>query len=49
MLQKLFTQKWESLKGTSNRFAKMKKTTDYLLQKGFESHLIQPLFKASND
>ncbi|ULT46220.1 RecX family transcriptional regulator [Niabella defluvii] len=24
-LQKLFTQKWESLKGTPNRFVKMKK------------------------
>ncbi len=48
-LQKLFTQKWESLRGTSNRFSKMKKTTDYLLQKGFESHLIQPLFNTSTD
>jgi regulatory protein len=48
-LQKLFTQKWESLKGTPNRFAKMKKTTDYLLQKGFESHLINRLFNASTD
>ncbi|MCH5716047.1 RecX family transcriptional regulator [Niabella hibiscisoli] len=48
-LQKLFTQKWESLRGTSNRFAKMKKATDYLLQKGFESHLIQPLFNTSTD
>ncbi|MCH5690470.1 RecX family transcriptional regulator [Niabella sp. W65] len=48
-LQKLFTQKWESLKGTPNRFVKMKKTTDYLLQKGFEPHLINRLFNASND
>lgn len=48
-LQKLFNQKWDSLKGISNRFVKMKKTTDYLLQKGFESHLINRLFNASID
>lgn len=48
-LQKLFTQKWESLRGTSNRFAKMKKTTDYLLQKGYESHLVHRLFNASTE
>jgi len=49
VLQKLFQQKWESLRGTPNRFAKMKKTTDYLLQKGYEAHLIQALFKVSTD
>jgi len=27
----------------------MKKVSDFLLQKGFESHLIHPLFKANRD
>lgn len=48
-LLKLFSRKWESLKGTSNRFAKMKKVSDYLLQKGFESHLVQGLLNNSKD
>lgn len=48
-LNKLFLEKWESLKGTPNRFIKMKKVSDFLLQKGFESHLIHPLFKANRD
>ncbi|MGC4232263.1 MAG: regulatory protein RecX [Niabella sp.] len=43
-LEKLFLDKWQSLKGTQNRFARMKKTTDFLLQKGYEAHLINPLF-----
>ncbi|MCH5600008.1 regulatory protein RecX [Niabella ginsengisoli] len=43
-LQKLFQQKWESVKGTQNRFAKMKKVSDYLLQKGYEAQLINQLF-----
>ncbi len=43
-LEKLFQDKWQSLKGTQNRFARMKKTTDFLLQKGYEVHLINPLF-----
>lgn len=45
MLQKLFRQKWESLKGERNRFSKMKKTADFLLQRGFEASLINSLFK----
>ena len=48
-LQKLFQQKWESLRGTQNRFAKMKKVSDHLLQKGYEANLIHQLFKSSND
>lgn len=45
VLQKYFHQKWDSLKGEKNRFTKMKKTSDFLLQKGFEAHLINELFK----
>jgi len=43
-LENLFHDKWQSLKGTQNRFVKMKKTADFLLQKGYEAHLINPLF-----
>lgn len=45
VLQKLFRQKWDSLKGERNRFVKMKKTQLFLLQRGFESGLINELFK----
>lgn len=44
VLEKLFRDKWQSLKGTQNRFARMKKTSDFLLQKGYEAHLITRLF-----
>ena len=47
VLLKLFENKWDSLKGTTNRFAKMKKVSDFLIQKGFEPHLINSLFKRS--
>ena len=41
-LHKLAKQKWSSIKGEGvNGFVKMSKTTDYLLQKGFESELVQ--------
>ncbi|HEX6428884.1 MAG TPA: RecX family transcriptional regulator, partial [Niastella sp.] len=41
-LHKLAKQKWSSIKGEGvNGFVKMAKTTDYLLQKGFESDLVQ--------
>ncbi len=43
-LQRLFDEKWQRLGGTTNRFVKMKKTQDYLQQKGYELHLIQSLF-----
>jgi regulatory protein len=33
--------KWSELRSEKNIFIKMKKTHDYLLQKGFESNLIQ--------
>lgn len=45
VFKKLFQKKWDSLKGERNRFVKMKKTSDYLIQKGFETELINELFK----
>lgn len=49
-LEKLFNAKWQSLKGTPNRFAKMKKVSDFLMQKGYEANLINTLFnKAGNE
>jgi regulatory protein len=42
ILHKLAKQKWSTIKGEGvNLFVKMAKTTDYLLQKGFESELVQ--------
>ncbi len=41
-LEKLTRDKWDSVKGAGvNQFVKMSKTTDYLLQKGYESDLIR--------
>jgi regulatory protein len=40
-LQKLYDQKWSSLKGEKNRFIKLAKTRDYLLQKGFEGEMVK--------
>jgi regulatory protein len=41
-LHKLAKQKWDSVKGEGvNLFVKMSKTTDHLLQKGFEPELIR--------
>jgi len=40
-LTKLAETKWKSLKGEGNLFTKMRKTQDYLLQKGYESDLIK--------
>ncbi len=45
VFKKLFQKKWDSLKGERNRFVKMKKTSDYLIHKGFETELINELFK----
>lgn len=44
-LKKLFHAKWTSLRNEKNRFIKLRKTRDHLLQKGYESKLINPLFK----
>lgn len=46
-LATLFKEKWNSLKDEKNRFMKMKKTSDFLLRRGFESHLINELFKTN--
>jgi regulatory protein len=41
-LQKLAKQKWDTVTGVVvNGFVKMAKTTDYLLQKGYESELVR--------
>jgi regulatory protein len=41
-LHKLARQKWSSVKGAGvNLFVKMGKTTDYLLQKGYEPELVR--------
>jgi regulatory protein len=41
-LHKLAKQKWSTIRGEGvNLFVKMAKTTDYLLQKGFEGELVQ--------
>ncbi|OQP67290.1 RecX family transcriptional regulator [Niastella vici] len=41
-LDKLAKQKWGTIKGEGvNGFVKMAKTTDYLLQKGFEPELVR--------
>lgn len=37
---KLFEKKWKALKGEKNIFIKKTKATNYLLQKGYESALI---------
>ena len=43
--EKLFTEKWNSLQGEKNKFVKMTKTKNYLIQKGFEADLILSLFQ----
>jgi regulatory protein len=46
-LHKLAKKKWDSIKGQGvNGFAKMAKTTDYLLQKGFEAELVRGAVQA---
>ncbi len=46
-LQKLAEEKWQSIRGEGvNRFVKMGKTTDYLLQKGFEPELVRQTITA---
>jgi regulatory protein len=42
-LQKLYKEKWNSLKGEKNLFIKATKTRDYLLQKGYESDLVKEI------
>lgn len=46
LLSSLAKKKWDSIKGEGiNRFVKMSKTMDYLIQKGFERNLIQEAMK----
>ncbi|MES1221786.1 MAG: regulatory protein RecX [Bacteroidota bacterium] len=45
-LQKLYEEKWNSLKGEKNRFIKLTKTRDFLLQKGYENELIKQVIGA---
>ena len=40
-LDKLAADKWHSLRTETNLFSKMRKTQDYLMQKGYESGLIK--------
>ena len=40
-LEKLAAAKWESLSGEKNKFSKLRKTQDYLMQKGYEQDLIR--------
>jgi len=40
-LRKLYEEKWNSLRGEKNRFIKLSKTRNYLLQKGFESDAVK--------
>jgi regulatory protein len=44
-LNKLAARKWKSLKGENNLFVKLRKTQDYLLQKGFEPGLAGEVLK----
>lgn len=46
-LQKLAAKKWSSVKGEGvNHYVKLSKTTDYLLQKGYEPDLIKQTITA---
>ena len=46
-LTRLAQEKWNAIKGEGvNQFVKMSKTTDYLLQKGYESELIRQQINA---
>jgi len=43
-LRKLAEKKWISIKKTeTNKFSRMSKTTDYLLQKGYEGELVRKI------
>jgi regulatory protein len=45
IIHKLANQKWKGLKGEKNLFIKLRKTQDYLLQKGFEPGLAGEVLK----
>ena len=44
-LEKLATEKWASVNKETNLFAKLRKTQDYLLQKGYEHELIKQVLQ----
>ncbi len=44
-LQKLFREKWKSLKGEPNQFIKLQKTKNHLLQKGYEMDLVSKVME----
>jgi regulatory protein len=48
-LDKLAAAKWDTLKGETNLFVKLRKTQDYLLQKGYESGLIREALQKVRD
>ncbi|MGN6418453.1 MAG: regulatory protein RecX [Pseudobacter sp.] len=49
-LQKLAQVKWDSVKGEGvNHFVKMSKTTDYLVQKGYEMDLVRAVVQGLRD
>lgn len=48
-LDKLAADKWHSLRTETNLFSKMRKTQDYLLQKGYESGLIKQAIATARD
>ena len=45
VLHKLATDKWASLGTETNLFSKLRKTQDYLMQKGYEHELIKQALK----
>ena len=47
-LKKLSEEKWNTLKSEKNKFIKMRKTRDFLLQKGFETDLVHEAIKSLN-
>ena len=45
-LEKLSAEKWKTLRSEKNKFIKMRKTRDFLLQKGYETDLVYEALKA---
>ncbi len=45
-LQKLAQEKWNTVKSEKNVFIKLRKTQDYLMQKGYEHELIKQALQA---
>jgi regulatory protein len=44
-MNKLAEEKWETQKSEKNLFVKLRKTQDYLLQKGFEPALFRKILE----